>query len=160
MPLRIGVDLEADDLSELQSIEESMSGLADLEVKISELADQQRELAQRNTELQRVCAQIVQREKQQSVANAAATEEKHDKEPGNGLEAEGTAADNDAEKKHHFEETLELIRAAHHRLARQKTEAEHIAADLQARLDDKKSKADEIGKTFRVFKRFGVARQY
>lgn len=104
---------------------------------------------------------IVQKEKQQSVANTAAVplaeDNKHDKEPGNAngnAEAEGTAADNDAEKKHHFEETLELIRAAHHRLARQKTEAEHIAADLQARLDDKKNKADEIGKTFRVFKRF------
>ena len=152
LPLRIGVDLEADDLSELQSMEESLSGLVDLEARISELNVHQRELSQRNMDLQRVCAQIVQREKQQSVANAAATDDKHEKEPG-GVETEGTAADNDAEKKHHFEETLELIRVAHHRLARQRTEAEHIAADLQARLDDKKNKADEIGKTFRVFKR-------
>ena len=152
MPLRIGVDLEEDDLSELHSVEESLSGLAELEATIAKLSEDQRELNQRNLELQRLCAQIVQREKLQSVANATVTEERHEKDSG-ANDAENSAAENDTEKKHHFEETLELIRAAQHRLVRQRTEAEHIAADLQARLDDKKHKADEIGKTFKIFKR-------
>jgi hypothetical protein len=62
-------------------------------------------------------------------------------------------AENEAEKRRHFEENLELIRASQLRLSRHQLETEHVLSDLMTRWEDKLLKCNDISHSFQAFKK-------
>lgn len=164
--MRSGANLEEDDGSVFSDVrgveldEEPVLTMEDLQMHMEALQEEQDALLRAHVDVQRLCVALLQREKQnqqQTVAASATNpDDKHaaagDKESAALAEGE-SAVENDAEKKRHFEENLELIYASRTRLQRQRHETEQISIDLQTRLDDMTAKVNDVCATFVAFKR-------